>query len=235
MEVHHHPHVEKKSFKEYLLEGLMIFIAVSMGFIAENIREKISEHEIEKRSMELIVDGLRGDTMQIKRVIGLNVKRIGLLDSILSFQSQNLNDPNVFHRFDAIFRKAVSSYVTLSNDAAYEAMKNSGSLRFIKKKVIVDGLFNYGYNNSWTKYSAESYNGATNSFVGSAAAFFNFNSVVQHIEHKDGDNKSLKFYNDALALKFIIENYYLSSLNTQSESAVKLIKLIQNEYHLENE
>ncbi len=29
----------KKSLKEYLLEGLMIFVAVSMGFIAENIRE----------------------------------------------------------------------------------------------------------------------------------------------------------------------------------------------------
>ncbi len=34
MEVHHHPHVEKKSFKEYFLEGLMIFLAVTMGFIA---------------------------------------------------------------------------------------------------------------------------------------------------------------------------------------------------------
>jgi len=44
MEVHHHPEVEKKGFKEYLLEGLMIFLAVTMGFIAENIRENISEH-----------------------------------------------------------------------------------------------------------------------------------------------------------------------------------------------
>lgn len=38
MEVHHHPHVEKKGFKEYLLEGLMIFVAVTMGFFAETIR-----------------------------------------------------------------------------------------------------------------------------------------------------------------------------------------------------
>jgi len=34
MEVPHHPHVEKKSFKEYFLEGLMIFFAVTIGFIA---------------------------------------------------------------------------------------------------------------------------------------------------------------------------------------------------------
>jgi hypothetical protein len=33
MEVHHHPEVEKKGFKGYLLEGLMIFIGVSMDFL----------------------------------------------------------------------------------------------------------------------------------------------------------------------------------------------------------
>jgi len=40
MEVHHHPDVEKKGFKEYLLEGLMIFLAVTMGFFAESYRER---------------------------------------------------------------------------------------------------------------------------------------------------------------------------------------------------
>ena len=39
MEVHHHPHVAKKNFKEYFLEFLMIFLAVTPGFVAENIRE----------------------------------------------------------------------------------------------------------------------------------------------------------------------------------------------------
>ena len=43
MEVHHHPKVEKKNFKEYLLEGLMIFIAVTLGFFAESIREHFTE------------------------------------------------------------------------------------------------------------------------------------------------------------------------------------------------
>jgi len=45
MEVHHHPQVEKKGFKEYFLEFLMIFLAVTLGFFAENIREKITEHK----------------------------------------------------------------------------------------------------------------------------------------------------------------------------------------------
>ena len=43
MEVHHHPdlHHNRKKFQEYFLEFLMIFLAVSMGFIAENTRESI--------------------------------------------------------------------------------------------------------------------------------------------------------------------------------------------------
>ena len=44
MEVHHHPHIEKKGFKEYFLEFLMIFLAVTLGFFAETLREKISEN-----------------------------------------------------------------------------------------------------------------------------------------------------------------------------------------------
>ena len=48
MEVHHHPKVEKKNFKEYLLEGIMIFLAVTLGFFAENIREHLSDNAKEK-------------------------------------------------------------------------------------------------------------------------------------------------------------------------------------------
>ena len=38
MEVHHHPEVEKKGFKEYFFEGIMIFLAVMMGYLAESAR-----------------------------------------------------------------------------------------------------------------------------------------------------------------------------------------------------
>ncbi len=47
MEVHHHPdlHHKPKKWKEYFLEFLMIFLAVTMGFFAENIRENYVEHK----------------------------------------------------------------------------------------------------------------------------------------------------------------------------------------------
>ncbi len=60
MEVHHHPHVEKKGFKEYFLEFLMIFFAVTMGFLAENLREHITEHNKEKQYIAGFVRNVKG-------------------------------------------------------------------------------------------------------------------------------------------------------------------------------
>ena len=43
MEVHHHSRVEKKNFKEYFLELIMIFLAVTMAIIGENMREHLCD------------------------------------------------------------------------------------------------------------------------------------------------------------------------------------------------
>ena len=47
MEVHHHHKLDHKAkpWKEYLLEGIMIFIAVSLGYAAENLREHFIENK----------------------------------------------------------------------------------------------------------------------------------------------------------------------------------------------
>ena len=55
MEVHHHPHVEKKNFKQYFLEFLMIFLAITPGFIAENIQECFADKAHEQTFHYIIV------------------------------------------------------------------------------------------------------------------------------------------------------------------------------------
>ena len=58
MEVHHHGHVhEKKKWREYVFQFLMLFLAVFLGFLAENRREHGIERHREKDYMEsLLVD-----------------------------------------------------------------------------------------------------------------------------------------------------------------------------------
>ncbi|HZY37755.1 MAG TPA: hypothetical protein VFE53_13950, partial [Mucilaginibacter sp.] len=82
MEVHHHPEVEKKGFKEYLLEGLMIFMAVFMGFIAENVRESVVEHNREKEYIREMVNNLKYDTTRCNRNIASDQNNCRGLDSL---------------------------------------------------------------------------------------------------------------------------------------------------------
>src|ERR1700689_2896332 len=85
MEVHHHPdvHHKRKNFKEYFLEFLMIFLAVTMGFFAESIRENISDREREKQYMESMIEDLKSDTAQLAANIDFRQKRNIMIDSLI--------------------------------------------------------------------------------------------------------------------------------------------------------
>ncbi len=68
MEVHHHGHVhEKKKWKEYLFQFLMLFLAVTLGFFVENQREHYVEHKRAKEFAKLLVDDLIIDTTELKK------------------------------------------------------------------------------------------------------------------------------------------------------------------------
>src|ERR1022692_2498703 len=73
MEVHHHPHVEKKNFKEYCLEFIMIFLAVTMGFFAENIREHFVNKEKEIKTIATFKNELQKDTARLNSIINVYI------------------------------------------------------------------------------------------------------------------------------------------------------------------
>ena len=62
MEVHHphHPN-NKKKWAEYLLEFLMLFLAVFPGFLAENVRENMVERKRETNLSGLLKTDLTSD------------------------------------------------------------------------------------------------------------------------------------------------------------------------------
>jgi hypothetical protein len=92
MEVHHHPdlHHRKKPWKEYLLEGLMIFIAVMMGFIAENIREDITNNQHAHELTAQLVADLGTDTSDLNEVIGAQTRILQANDSLFTLLQRPL-------------------------------------------------------------------------------------------------------------------------------------------------
>ena len=143
MEVHHHPHAEKKSFKEYLLEGLMIFLAVSMGFIAESIREHINEEKQVKEYMKEMVENLRYDTVRMNRNTLRNLAKCKSLDSfryeILEARGGKINSNKLYYFQTNVF---VHNTVVF-NTSAISQLKNSGVLRLIKNRKLVEKMDDY--------------------------------------------------------------------------------------------
>src|SRR5215510_3739153 len=90
MEIHH-PKVEKKKFKEYLLEGLMIFIAVTLGFFAENIREHLADKEKAKQGIETIITSIASDTMQLNNIIASNKLSLYYLNKFIKLKGSDFS------------------------------------------------------------------------------------------------------------------------------------------------
>jgi hypothetical protein len=136
MEVHHHPEVEKKGLKEYILEGLMIFLAVLMGFIAENIREGISEHKRAAEFARSYYEDIKKDTVAMYTATHFSRLKLAGLDSALI----------ILHHYTGTQKEDTALYTKLSlsasvvpfdpSEGTYEQIKSSGSLRYFDQKLV---------------------------------------------------------------------------------------------------
>ena len=66
MEVHAHTHTARKKWTHYLWEFLMLFLAVFCGFLAENQREHMVEHQRAKQYAILLYEDIKADTGTVK-------------------------------------------------------------------------------------------------------------------------------------------------------------------------
>jgi hypothetical protein len=135
MEVHHHPEVEKKGFKDYLLEGLMIFLAVLMGFIAENIRESISEHKRAAEFARSYYGDIKKDTLLLNQALRFSAHKIAAIDSMITL----LHEPETLRADTIFYLKGLVSTQVLPFEpttGSYEQIKSSGAIRDFKQRMV---------------------------------------------------------------------------------------------------
>jgi hypothetical protein len=143
MEVHHHPQLDHhpKPWKEYLLEGLMIFLAVTMGFFAESYREHLSERAKEREYAINIKKDLVADTVNINIWMPSLYTRILKFDTLITY----LETPGTIHDGSNMYflaRLSTRNAIYEPNDNTILEMKSSGNLRLIRNRAIVNDLLN---------------------------------------------------------------------------------------------
>ena len=147
METHAH-HLHKApgtKIWHYFFEFLMLFLAITLGFLVENKREQFVEHHREKQYMQSLVKDLEQDIRNIESfVIGKEAKD-QIADSLTSFflGNQYLNHTSLIYYCVRRFSIVNDETVFHMTDGTLMQLKNSGGLRLIQEKSVVDSLQSY--------------------------------------------------------------------------------------------
>lgn len=138
MEVHHHAHVPKK-WKEYVTEFIMLFAAVTLGFIAENLREHQIENERAKEYLELFKDEIKRNHASIDSVLKFGLPVLARNEQLYFdlYANKNISNTEIAQSLDLMVYR-------FSNDKRiFDQMKNSGSLRYIKDQHLIEEINRY--------------------------------------------------------------------------------------------
>ncbi len=142
MEVHHHSHHPKK-WKEYVAEFLMLFLAVSMGFVAENLREKHIENERAEELIHAFIIDIKENQKQLDSLIINNQRLSGYFDSLsidYAARKVTINLTELATSLDFWM------YRFINRKTIFEQMKSSGALRYIQDKEALKAILRYEEN-----------------------------------------------------------------------------------------
>jgi len=247
MEVHHHPHVEKKNFKEYLLEGLMIFLAVTLGFFAENIREHISDHQKEMELIQSLVKDLEDDSATIAAQLKVSKERLLYSDSLIEMVHDEivLNKTAEFYYYG----RMTARWTSFSNNSrSIDEMKNGGLFRVIRNNNVAASIMAYYAFIPQIKNYEDRQVIVDNEYRKIAVQVFDpyiFNRMLNAadtIDRVTGNPLLLKTDKEILNNLAGWAHYTIanrSAINEAKEQLLakggELIALIKKEYHLENE
>jgi hypothetical protein len=136
-------HNEFKKWKEYFLEFLMIFLAVTMGFFAENIREGVSDKEKERKYMESMLVDLKRDTAEITQITSLQKSLVRKMDSALSIPTERLHNigaQDTFYHYFVYFYGWNWFFTRYDNTLVQ--LKNAGGFSILKNQPVIESISN---------------------------------------------------------------------------------------------
>jgi len=213
MEVHKHPHhvTHKKKWGEYLLEFLMLFLAVFLGFVAENIREEKVEHNREINYAKQLLVELEADVVKYSdyaRRLEIGMKKHKEFSKMMTASKPPSN-----YELTSAFYKLYYTYRINVTSVTYSQMKFSGTLRYIQNRDIINSLQEY-----YEKYQTriESYSRDQENFYSKYMEPF----VLNHFLSTDIDD---------LGDSVIVANPIY--LNRTRETDIQLTNIMETEMH----
>ena len=242
MEVHHPHHpTHKKKWSEYFLEFFMLFIAVTLGFFAENQREHFVEKHREKQYMESLLLDLEKDKMEIEAARKFTNTQIANIDTAIGLLTKGIwSKENLKTMYRVSLKTGGSRPISFVESTSTQL--KTGGMRLIEDKNITKLITDY-----W-QLLAQMNQAQTNSFDTWKTSIKNMTYKIfdgtNYIDVKNkiiNDNAVLMTYdpiylkeynNRLLNLKFDLKNYLVDYFYDRIGSTIlalqKEIKLKYN-------
>jgi len=143
MEVHHHPQLKHntKPWKEYILEYIMIVLAVTTGFFAESLREHIGDGKKEKEYITSLKHDLMTDTANLSLYMAAYKTKVSEFDSLIQYlrNPASANGSNLYY----LARLSTRGTVFANENNTITQLNSSGNFRLIGSKKIAAQIVSY--------------------------------------------------------------------------------------------
>ena len=143
MEVHAHTHTARKKWTHYFWEFLMLFLAVFCGFLAENQREHMVEHQRAKQFATLLYDDIKVDTGTAKYQMGVlsfvNPRIDTFINLVQKYRPEELPGGTWYY-----YGRFPGRYFNITfQDATIQQLKSSGGLRYFGNSSVANAIALY--------------------------------------------------------------------------------------------
>ncbi|MDB5200684.1 MAG: hypothetical protein JWQ27_93 [Ferruginibacter sp.] len=145
MDVHHHAHHEdKKSWKSFVWEFLMLFFAVFCGFLAENFLEHRLEKEKGNQYVRSMITDIISDSVKIDQAFKFTRMQQAGLDSLSTlFDHPPYSDATIKQMYLLMMKYTMNEANVAFTKRTSTQLKNSGGMRLIANKTSADEITRY--------------------------------------------------------------------------------------------
>ena len=136
MEVHAHTHTARKKWTHYFWEFLMLFLAVTAGFLVENKREHYLEHKRARQYASTMLEDLKADNEALWSGINMNQLLINKIDTLLFLYNPENKQTKTTGQLYYYGRHGIHFWHYVNKQVTLEQMKHSGTIRYFQNSFL---------------------------------------------------------------------------------------------------
>jgi hypothetical protein len=144
MSLQHRSGGESKKLREYFFEFLMVFLAVTLGFFAENLRESHTERDEEGQYAQSFTEDLAKDEKALNALLGSlqrHVSTAAELQQLLPAATTTSDATKIYVDFRYLIRQlGIHLFVS---ERTLTQVRNSGGMRLLRNREVTDAILDY--------------------------------------------------------------------------------------------